>query len=260
MKKLKFAEAVKDIYGFVTKEVEKKPDDDLPIQPFYLNKMMDSLAKAKIGGFTVSRPFDDFVQFGSVTGAIRARLAPNQDIVIERLTNDLRGRPLWITKKLFSIKTREFVGHEDSVASEIEEHIKELAREQIDSTQTEYRNLFDLTKKISQQVHTANSFFIFDEIKKVSENNYNIKMSVSGAGVGHIVATGHRPARQVPAGIIDMSFDPETGAIKGIVTSVNIEDEGSDWTIGVPYFMGQFSPTQSIDEISKIIISGLKFI
>ena len=44
------------------------------------------------------------------------------------------------------------------------------------------------------------------------------------------------------AGIIDMSYDPERGSIKTILTTVDIENEGGSWTIGRSIFHGRIFP------------------
>lgn len=260
MRILNFRETYPDIFGFdKTEKVIPKPENELPIQPFYLNKMLDSLERQKIGGLFSWRPFEDQVQWGKTSGAIRARLTPNQGVCIERLTNDLEGSRLWVVKKLVKIKTDQFQNYEDSVATEVADLVKEVARESVDSAARGYDQLFSLTKKIAEQVkNNANRMFVYQEIKKINDDNYNILMSLPASGVGSIV-NKHR-ANLTAAGIIDVSYDKNTGAIKTILTTVDIQDEGSAWEIDVPYFMGMFAPSQSIDEISKVVINGLKFI
>lgn len=261
--RLNFNEQFTDIFGFEEKQAKPAPpaaQNEEPIQTFYLNKMMESLAEEKVGAWSSKMRFADEVQWGQTDGAMRARLTPNQGVSIERLTTDLQGHPLWVTKELCKIKTQEFIGHEDLVAREIADHVRLIAREPVDGPQRDYKELFVLTKEIATQVKTANQMFVFQEIKKVNDNNYNIQMSLIGSGVGRIAATGGRAARQTPVGIIDMSYDPERGTIKGILTTVDIQDEGSPWQIDIPYFMGQFSPTQPVSEICRAVIAGLKFI
>jgi hypothetical protein len=261
MKILNFREAYEDIYGFEdkVKKTEPKPEDELPIQPFYLNKMLDSLEREKVAGYPSWRPFEDQVQWGKTSGAIRARLTPNQGVCVERLTNDLEGGRLWVTKRLVKIKTNESQNYEDSVAREIGDLIRDVSKESIDSAGRNYDQLFSLTKRISEFVkHNANKMFVYQEIKKVNDYNYNILMSLPASGVGSVV-NKHR-ASLTAAGIIDVSYDKYLGSIKAILTTVDIQDEGSAWEIDVPYFMGSFAPSQSIDEISKAVINGLKFI
>jgi len=253
---------MEDIYGFEDKHpkpVEKPdPSDELPIQHFSLNRMLDELARLQVGGFRVTRPFEDEVRWGESDGAIRARLTPNQGVSIERLTSDLEGKPFWITKKLVKMKTNQFAGHEDVVSGEIEEHILSLAREPIDGAVRGYKDIWTLTKRVAEGVKGVNPSFVYQEIKKVSETNYNILFSVANGGVGQIVR--NTKGGSTPAGIIDMSYNPERGSIKGILTTIEIEGESSSWVIGIPYFMGEFSPTQPIDEIVRALQAGLKFI
>lgn len=251
---------MRDLYGFAAKEKPVKQPSELPIQPFYMSKLMTELARESVGLLLPTRPFEDQIRWGYTEGSIRVRLTPNQGVSIERLTSDLEGSPLWVVKHLLKIKTEEFVDHEDVVAKEIAEIAKELAYAPIDAAQKDYNKLYDLTKEVSKSLKSVHDHFVYEEIKKVSENNYNIKLALTGAGVGRIAATGRRASRLSPYGIVDISYDPERGSIKGIVSTIDIAEEGGDWEIGLPYFLGQFSPMQSMEEISRVLSAGLKFI
>jgi hypothetical protein len=196
--------------------------------------------------------------WGDKVGAIRARLTPNKGVIIERRTSDLQGQSLWIVKKTFKIKTEEFVGHEDIVADDVSKHVKIIAHEPIDSAQREYSGLFGIVRRIVEKVQAkVNPMFTFQEVKKVNENNYNILLSVAGYGQGKLVSR-LKPGPS-SGGIIDMSYNPETGMVKGILTTIEVEESGA-WEIDVPYFMGQFAPSQPPEEIVSSMIAGLKFI
>ncbi len=251
---------MEDLYGFMDKHPKPvaRIDDELPIQPFSMNSLMDDLEGVRVGMLTVSRPFEDEVRWGSVDGAIRARLTPNQGVSIERMTTDLEGKPFWVVKKLVKIKAREYAGIEDVVSRDLEEQIQRIAREPIDGAVRGYKSIWELTKRIAEDVKSSNPMFVYQEIKKVSETNYNILFSVANAGVGQVVRNTN--GGPTPAGIIDMSYDPQRGAIKGILTTIEKEGESNSWVIGIPYFMGEFSPTQPIDEIVRTLQAGLKFI
>ena len=112
-------EAYEDLFGFEDlqaqqKPPEKKPEDELPIQSFSLNRLMDTLSREKIGDLPLRRPFEDQVQWGDNDGAIRARLTPNQGVSIERMTTDLQGKPFWVVKRLVKMKTNDYAGYEDN--------------------------------------------------------------------------------------------------------------------------------------------------
>ena len=255
---------VKDLFGFAEKEKtppELKPQDENPIKAFGMNEFLDRLARVKIGSHLSHRTFEDQVQWGKTDGALRARLTPNQGISVERLTADLNGQPLWITKKLFKIKTNEFAGHEDVVAKELGEQINHIAHEKLDSPVANYKGLHTLTAKMVERVkHNIHDMFVYQELKKVSENNYNILFSLMGAGVGKIVRRTGNSGGWTPAGIIDLSYNPERGSMKGILSTVSVDNDADPWEIDIPYFMGEFSPSQPMEEVIQAIVAGLKFI
>lgn len=254
----KFAEA-KDLYGFEKEKPIPKFQNDLPVNHFQYNKMFDYLSQTMIGELKIYKPFDDQIQWGNEGGAIRVRLTPNQGINIERLTSDLQGQPLWITKKLLKIKVNEYAGREDIVASDIVDHIKNVAFEPLDGPVADYQKLHILTNKIVEKVKdNIHDMFVYQEVKKVNDNNYNILFSIVGAGVGKLA---HRKSGGwTPAGIIDVSYDPRNGSIRGIVNTVSVENDADPWGIDIPYVDSKFSPSQPMSEIVNAIINGLKFI
>lgn len=245
----------KDIFGFdsVKPEEEEKEPDDLPIQSFNSNHLMDLLAKTKLPGLT--RPFDSIIIWGNDVGAIKIKLTPNLAISIERKTNDLSGNSLWIIKKLFKIKIREFAGKEDFVASELEKEVMSLAKEPIDVPIKNYKKIEDLTKRIAQQVIAANKYFSFQRIKKINDNNYNILFNITNFGLGKIVR--RFKGGPTPAGLVDISYNEQKGIIKCFLTTIGIEGESESWQLDHPYFVGEFAPTQSEKDISKIMYNAL---
>ena len=92
----------------------------------------------------------------------------------------------------------------------------------------------------------------------MSENNYNIMLNISHAGVGDLV--GRFYGGLSPYAIIDMSFNEETGRIKGILTSIAIENDSGTWEIDVPYFMGEFSSSQEDEEIIRVMRCAIRHI
>lgn len=245
-----------NIFGFKEPELpEPRPEDEQPIRVFAGNVLMAELATLKIGNLSVRRPFEDQVQWGSNVGAIRVRLTPNLGVSIERRIMGLEGSPLWITKQLYKIKNAEFAGREDAVAVELAEHVKNLAREAVDSAQAGYRDLHVLVRKITERVKcSANKMFTFQEVKKINDNNYNILLSVANYGQGKLVSR-LKPGPS-SGGIIDISYDPGNGTIKGIMTTIEVEESGA-WEVDVPYFMGSFVPSQDAEEIVNTMMAGI---
>jgi hypothetical protein len=265
MLKFKLWLEARDLYGFDdAKKIDpamRHDTGDLPIQAFNFNGMLDELERTKVGGVRGSRPFGDQVQWGTVVGATRARLTPNQGILIERKIADLHGEPVWITKRIYKIKSNEFAEQEDNVASEIGEHVQDVAMEQLDTAARDYKNLFVLTSRVAERVKgQAVNMFVYEEIKKVNDNNYNILFSLIGAGVGRILhSRGHSPS-YTPAGIIDLSYDEHTGIIRSILSTIDIDDDSDPWEISLPYAQNWFGASQKIEEMVNIIIAGLRFV
>lgn len=260
--KLKFRnwlEAVEDIYGFEDKEPEDERVDDLPIKSFSIHRLLNELSDYTIGELVCYRNFVDQVQWGNEPGALRVRLTPNLGVILERMTSDLQGKPFWITKKLFKLRNQEFAGRESTVAAEINHHIQEISKESLDSPSANY-NLYPLAIRLADRVKKhIHNMFIYEEFKKINENNYNILFSLVGAGVGRLLGSGNQTG-WTPAGIIDISYNPERGSIKGILNTISVDNDTDSWRIDVPYFLSEFAPSQPAEEIITTIVSGLKFV
>lgn len=256
---MKFKLWLENIFGF---EEEKpvstqEPLDDFPVKAFSSDTFMTYLEK-NLGIKSSNRPYFDTVVYGTGAGSVRIKVTPNLGVLIQRLITDLEGNSVWVTKKLFRIKVREFAGKEDFVAEEVYRHLKKIDEEKIDSGSKKYDKLFVLTKTIYDRVNKANPMFFQNEIKKVSENNYNILLSVANYGLGKLV--GQSKSSATPAGVIDVFHDKKTGLIKGVFYTVSIEGESGAWEIDIPYFTGVFAPSQGNDEIANAIVNGVKFV
>lgn len=244
-----------NIYGFKHQNEIEKEENDLPIQSFNINKMMNLVAKAKISG--IKRPFVDVIQWGEGTGTVRIKLTPNIRVIIERKSSTLDGESTWITKKVFKIKSNEYAGKEHIVAEELISEIEDLLSSKIDVA-GEFNDLFGLTKRVAIDIKNANKYFNFHTIKKVNENNYNIIFNISNYGVGRlgrIIDAGPSPTL-----VINLAYLPKKGVIKCIVNALDIEEESGSWNQSVPYFISDFTPTQSESEMSKIIFNSIRSI
>lgn len=248
---------LENIFGFEEyKPPAPKKEDENPIQIFGTRKLLTFLEDYRIGEHLPQENIDG-VQWGSSDGALKIIITPNQGIAINRLITALDGSPVWINKKLYKIK-EEFAGREDHVAAEIMEHVKKIAREEIDSPARKFNDLLELTKKVASRITRVNPTFVHTGIKQVTENQFNILLSSVGGGQGQIV---HSPkSANIMTGIIDISFNEDTGLVKGSMYTISAEGESSAWEIDVPYFVSYFSPSQSLEEQASSILNGVKFI
>lgn len=239
----------KDLYGFTSSIPESEVINDLPIQSIDIDVLMDLVAETKLPD--IHRPFSNVIHWGSNPGAIRIRLTPNQAIIIERMTIDFKGKTTWIAKKLFKIKTHEYAHKEEIIADDIQEHILNIAKTPFDVPTQGFKRLLSLTKEIASNVRNSNPYFKVRDIRKINENNYQIIMNVSSHGIGDI--SGNYRGGPIFEAVIDMSYNDETGLIKAIFQTV----EKSSWVIDIPYWISEFTPTQSDKEISKILATAV---
>lgn len=260
-----FNEWMDDIFGFEKEQREqekallaKKPNQEKPIKAFNLQEMMDNLYR--LSEYAVKPPFQRFfseMQWGTEAGALRTIITPKYHVVIERLSNDLRGDPIWICKKIYSINYDDFAGKEDLVASEVYEALQMLEKEKLNMNTKEY-DLATLAIRMSTSVKAfKHDVLVFQGLKKLTECNYEIYMSVKGAGVGRSV--GARTSRSVQEYILDMSFNEHTGNVKVFFFPISAQDEGGNaWEVLPAEFMEFFSSSQHINEIIDAVMVSLK--
>jgi hypothetical protein len=246
-----------DIFGF-EKDITKQKDQklsDTPIKRFDLEKMMECLAERNLNGKIAKSLFINQIQWGEGVGAVKIWSGTGLQIGIERLGINLESRPVWVMKKFFQVNRAGYGGHEDKVAKELFEYIESIDRQPIDSPKKEYNDLEKLVVNTANKLRrSANDIFIYEGIKKVSPNNYIIKMELRGHGVER------RHQQRVIQNVTDMSYNPQTGVIRLINANVENHVGGSvDWTIMPSDMDWNFFPTQSGDEIADTITTNIKW-
>jgi len=254
-----------DIFGFdkelIEKEkkfLEKRKEDQKPIRAFNIHEMMDHLNR--LSQFSLKPPFQRFLtemQWGTTGGALRLLITPKYHTVIQRLQHDLSGEPVWFCKKVYSIDYENYGGKEDVVANELYEIVQNLEKEKLERNLAEY-DLESLAYKLSNVIKSfKHDFLIFQGIKELNENNYELYMFVRGAGVGRTI--GARMSQRVNEYILDLSFNEQTGNVKVFFFPVSDEDEGGNmWIIQPPDFFQFFSSGQQINEIIDAVMVSLK--
>lgn len=257
-RKLRFKEFFEatDIFGFDKKEVpeEKLPPQE-PIHQFSIDEMMGYLAKRKIGSKSPDQRFMNEIRWGQNFGAVRLTVSPKMAFMVQKLGKDLEGEDAWITKKRFQLNRTGYGGYEEAVASEIFDVVKELSEGGVDSAKKEVERLDRLTERISVKMQrVAQNKFMYEGIKKVSDNEYQIVFAVNSYGL-------EAPSqRRVEQHITQIKFDPEVGLIKCSDFKIESPVGGPhEWKIMPADLSVNFSPAQDRDEIEEVIAVHFKY-
>ena len=256
-----------DIFGFQDIDAKKAldmagdtPEDEMPVKPFSVQWLMDTLARKSIGNRIKSNhAFLDQVQWGgNEIGGVRVRLTPNITIFIERKIVDLEGTNTWILKNVFKPKLKEYAGKEEFVAADVFKSVEKIYFDKLEVAAERYEVL-NLAKRLSSRVRAhAPDLYIFQDIKEVRKDYYIVYFNLRGMGVGKL-ASRTRNVTQTPEATIDVHFDKKRGVIHIIVSTVSIGQDGGDWEIDIPYLDAFYAPTQPKDDIIDTVLTALKY-
>lgn len=239
----------------------KKPilrgPNDLPIERFNIQRLIEKLQKTDLGLKRGKSGFFNECQWGEKSGAIKVVITPKINVKIQKLHNDLEGNPVWIMKKYFFIDDANFAGKEDVVAYEIFDQVKRINDEQLEVANKNI-DLKEIINNLSGKLDKLESSSLLPghSIKKVSDNEYVLFYYLRGSGASTYV--GARNARNVMEVVVDLSIDKHTGLIRSIISVVNSQDEGASWQIQPADFNEFFMPSQDKREIIESIITALK--
>jgi hypothetical protein len=257
-RKIRFKEFFEatDIFGFEDKTVPDQPETpETPVNTFSVGTMMDYLSKWKIGAKTPHVKFMNEIRWGQNFGAVRLVVSPKMAFMVQKLGKDLEGQDAWITKKRFQLNRTGYGGFEEAVASEIFDVIKELSEGGVDSAKKEVERLDRLTERISMKMQkVAQNKFIYEGIKKISDNEYQIVFAVNSYGL-------EAPSqRRVEQHITQVKFDPEVGLIKCSDFKIESPTGGPhEWRIMPADLEVNFSPAQDREEIEEVIAVHFKY-
>jgi hypothetical protein len=256
-----YLELSDDQFGFESSQKLKKPDDDDvdPIRPFSIQRLLDRLSGKKLAGIGAKVPFNDKVEWaGDRAGGVRSRITPNGNMIIERKVQNLEGDEVWYTYKVFKIDIVKFTGYEDSVADAVFNKVEKAYKDKLDSPSRDYKDLSYLAKRLTARLRQVEeSIFVFEDIKKVNDNQYVIYFSLPAAGAGRLIK--RRAGGQTPEIEVNVSYDKHTGMIRVIFNTVSTENRGQGWEVDVPYFDGLFTPSQDKDVIINAIATTVKY-
>jgi hypothetical protein len=252
-----FAESGTDIFGFEKERATeiKQDDDGKPIKSFDTELMMRYLSKTRIGVNEAYSGFFNEIQWGERYGAIKLEVSPRMLFLVQRLARDLEGNPRWIAKKAFQLNRSGYGGTEESVASEIYEHIKMVSENGLEGPNKDYRELSSLAQYMANKLQRcAQDKFIWRGIKKVSADNYQVVFEVGMQGV----EAPHQ--RRVEQNVTDLSFDRECGTIN--IRNYNVESKVGGphaWKVMPAYLNLYFFPSQDRSEIVDPFMVLMKY-
>lgn len=245
-----------DIFGFESKnkEVLQTDLDNKPMKSFDTELMMEYLAKKKLGKYDASPNFINEIQWGKQFGAVKLEVDSRMTFYIKKMSFDLEGNRRWITKKTYQLNRNGFGGYEDSVAQEIFGEIKSVFRSGTEGPTKDYK-LEPLVTNISSKLkRVAQSKFMYEGIKRLNDDCYQIVFSVGNHG---LEAPGHRRIEQ---NVTEVSYDRSLGTIKA--TNYNIESPTGgprEWKVMPSNVELFFFPSQDRDEISETLAVRFKY-
>ena len=245
-----------DIFGF-EKDLDRPPEakeKETPLKRFNIEEMTDFFMEMPLSAKNPHLKYANEVIWGENVGAIRVKVGPTLQLMIDKLCTDLQGSPIWVTKKFYQINRAGYGGYERNVAQEVFGEVERIDKEEVDAPKQEYRELANLTVGIANNLkRLAKDIFVFDGIRKVNENNYIVKFGLRGQGVEA------RDHQRVIENLTDISFDRNTGKIKVINHSIKTKVGGHFWKLTPADQIWNFMPTQPREEIIEVISTNLKW-
>jgi hypothetical protein len=262
-----------NIFGFEDNEsfdkdasyhMAKKPlkgPQDLPIERMNVQRVIEELAKNDLGIKKGVISFFSECQWGSNPGAIRAIITPKINVKIQKLHHDMEGNKVWLMKKFFFIDDANFAGKEDVVALEIFDQVKKINDEQLEKPSKNIA-LEELTQALSSKMNALESHSLVPghQVKKISENEYNLYYYLRGGGRTNYPGSG--TTKNIMEVVVSLSSQKNTGLIKGMVTVVSNIDSGAKgggtWVLIPSDFVEYFMPSQGKKEIIEAIMTALR--
>jgi hypothetical protein len=222
---------------------------------FDVELMMDYLSRKRVGPHDPSSNFMNEIQWGRDYGAIKLEVDPGYRFIIKRLTHDLEGNDRWITKKLYQLNRKGYGGTEDAVANEIYDQIRHHSHYPLEGPDNEYQDLDRLALYVATKMRrVAEAKFIYEGIKKVAPDNYQIIFGVGGQGVEA------RDHFRVEQNVTDLSYDRNRGTIR--ITNYNVRSKvGREhaWQVSPVDLDLFFYPSQDKQEIAEAVATRFRF-
>lgn len=235
------------MFGFKI-EVEKiKNQHKVEIKDINIHKIINLINNKKINNLECKRVSANEIVYGEEDEAIRALIGSGLNVYFNRKRKDLLGLPIWITKKIYQIDRINYI-KEEYLAEEILDVIEQLIKTPLESPKDKYENLYELVKEISKKCTTNwKGIFYPKGIKQTGENEYIVRLGVTGQGVGA------PDSRRVIENQTAISFVPKHGYI--MINNYNIESPIGKMSFSIMPKDTKltFFPTQSVKEIAEAV-------
>jgi hypothetical protein len=245
----------KDIFGFEREivPVRRNPHDDEPLKTFNIEEVMNYLVTCDVGPLSPKINFVNEIRWGDGSGAIRVRVGTNLDVMIEKQGIDLRGDPRWYTARVYQLRRDGAGGTEVTVANEILDVVKKVAKQPMPSPTNEYVDLENLVFSIANAIRkTGSPIFLFEGIRKIGDNNYIVMLGLRGHGVEH------QDQKRVMQNQTHITYSKDTGIIR--IFNYNIESpvgKSQNWKLMEADVDWYFAPNQPREEIVETIANTL---
>lgn len=263
-KKYLFNEWGKDLFGFDSEDpIHNKGqkgkfytpvNPEKPINTFNVERVCKRIAEFSIQDKEPCHKFVNEVEWGKGVGALKVIIHPDLHTEISRAGYDLKGEKTWCTKKLFLVNRAGYGGNEEFISQELMAQLKYVNEMAADSPNGDFKSLQGLVVSMANEMRkTSRSYFIYDSIRKLDENQYVIKFNLRAGGVE---APGQNRVIQNETVV---SYDRKHGKIR--MTNRNVESPmgGHNWAIMPSDTDAYFFPTQPKDEITKIIATTMRW-
>lgn len=245
----------KDIFGFERNaeipQITKTSEE--PQQAIETDLIMTRLSKYTLGSKMPMREWQNEVQWGVENGAIKIYLSPLGSLgaYFKRRGFNLLGQETWFCKEVYPFRHLK-----ENAADTLPEELFEIAK-RIDLTNPESANgnfeeLESLVYALGSEVRRkAPEIFVFEGIRKVSDFNYLIYMSLRGQGVE---APQHARVEEF---VINVSYNKSKGILKCFGHDVQSQTKQHTWTLQPSEWEFYFAPTQERDEMIRATINAL---
>jgi len=233
--------------------------EEHPIESLQIETCLDELiALGKIGKREPKRGIGSVVRYGDNTsvGSLEVEFSPlgSCRISIRRLTTDLEGNFVWITRYAVPVindyehLTAQDVAVEKLLANRAYDILKFIDETNLESPQKNYDNLQNLVIKVASNMKLKHPQVMnFDGVIKTDDNNYIIYFSYKGFG---LEAPDHKKVNQFN---VYLSFNPSTGLIHSWGAEHSSTNMGYEYRPSPPEWDEYFSPYQDPEEIITIL-------
>jgi hypothetical protein len=229
-------------------------DKDAPLRRFDVDYAAKLVSHHSLGQKHGRRIFFDKIQWGEGVGAVQLRFSTNFQVIIERLSYDLQGEPVWVAKNMFNLNKEYFGGKEEAVAYELMQALDRVNDGPVDGPKGDFKDFEKLVKKIAHRTgKVVNDPLFFEELRKLSDDEYIIKFGIRGHGVQ---APDQRRVEQTQ---IQLKYHTKKGTIQVIETNIESSLARHDWVIMPSDFELIFMPSQPADEITNTLSTIMKY-